>query len=444
MRTSVGMLALALGLWLPSGASSAQTPPAPPRSGLAPVSDSRVVDTLVISRQQAIALAIRANPQIEIAREQLAQARAQRVSGMAIPDPVFTGSYDSVTSLRHLGGAPARPLLLSGGIPFPDKIRLAGRIGSANVAVSQESYALTIQQLASAAGRLYDSVLVVHRHQRDLNQSRELATEFLKRTQARFDAGTVPRLDVIKAQVDLAQAENDLIASRRDIANADAALNRIIGRTLGGALVTADTLAEPAGLPPLDAVEDAALRSRPELRAIEAQQRGAKASSSLVRENAFLPDLTLGAGKDAAAGEGISYSVGFSVPIPLLFWNHTKGDFAETHHRELELAATYRDARAAVAQDVRVAYATAEAAQRQVVFLRDRLLPSAREAYRISTVSYALGGLSALEVLDARRTLLSAQSQFADALAAANSSRTDLERAAGTTLSSLTAGVPHD
>ena len=129
------------------------------------------------------------------------------------------------------------------------------------------------------------------------------------------------------------------------------------------------------------------------------------------------------------------------MPIPLLFWQHARGDFAESHHRELELAATLRDARAAVAQDVRTTYATAEAALRQVVFLRDQLLPSAREAYRISTVSYGLGGLSALEVLDARRQLLLAQSQYADALAAANSTRSDLERAAGAALSTLPDGA---
>ena len=112
-----------------------------------------------------------------------------------------------------------------------------------------------------------------------------------------------------------------------------------------------------------------------------------------------------------------------------------------SHHRELELAATLRDVRAAIAQDVRTTYATAEAALRQVVFLRDQLLPSAREAYRISTVSYRLGGLSALEVLDARRQLQLAQSQYADALAAANSTRSDLERAAGAALSTISAGA---
>ncbi len=431
MRSSFTMLALIWGLLSFGGASSAQQRPA----GLA------VGDTLYLTRQQAITLAVRANPQIDIAREQTLQVRAQRVQGIAIADPVLTTSLDSLTSVRRLGAAPQRPIALVGGIPFPDKLRLRNRVGNANIDASESALLLLQQQVASQTGRLYDSVLVVRLHRRDLLQSREFATEFLKRTEARFNAGSVPRLDVIKAQVDVAQAANDLIASARDIANADAALNRALGRMLGAALIASDSLLVPMQLPTLDAIEDAALRLRPELRTIEAQQRGAKATSSLIRENAILPDLTVGANRDLAAQTGIVYTVGIAMPIPVFLWQHTHGDFAETHHRELELAATYRDARAAVAQDVRATYATADAALRQVVFLRDALLPAAREAYRVSSVSYGLGGLSALEVLDARRTLLSAQSQYANALAAANSSRSDLERAAGASLSSFLIGA---
>ena len=431
MRTSVTMLALTAGLWLPVGASSAQQRPAAPSAG----------DTLYLTRRQAILLALRSNPQLDIAREIALQARAQRVQATAIADPVFTASADSLTSIRRIGNAPARPIALSGGIPFPDKLRLRGAIGSVGVVVANASLQQLQNQLATDAARLYDSVLVVHMQQRTLLDSRDLSTEFLKRTQARFNAGTVAKLDVIKAQVDLAQAENDLIASRRDVANADASLNRAIGRTTGTALVATDSLYVPGGLPSLDAVEASALALRPELRSIEAQQRRAHATSSLLKENAFLPDLTFGAGRDLAAPAGITYSIGLAVPIPLLFWQHTRGDFAEAHHRELELAAALRDVRAAIAQDVRTTYATAEAALRQVVFLRDQLLPSAREAYRISTVSYGLGGLSALEVLDARRQLLLAQRQYADALAAANSTRSDLQRAAGAALTTLSAGA---
>ena len=73
----------------------------------------------------------------------------------------------------------------------------------------------------------------------------------------------------------------------------------------------------------------------------------------------------------------------------------------------------------------------AATALRQALFLRDQLLPEARRAYQIALVSYGLGGSSALDVLDARRTLLDAEGQYADALGASNDARADLERAIG-------------
>lgn len=164
-----------------------------------------------------------------------------------------------------------------------------------------------------------------------------------------------------------------------------------------------------------------------------------------------MPDLTVTAIHDYApggggggGGGGTVFSTGIALPLPLLFWQHTKGEIAESHSRERELAASYRDLRAEVGQDVRAAYAAAATALRQVIYIRDALLPLAREAFRVASVSYGLGGSSALEVLDARRTLLDAQAQYADALAAANTARSDLERAVGAPLDSLPTGGSRD
>jgi cobalt-zinc-cadmium efflux system outer membrane protein len=409
------------------------------------VGGDAAADTLRITRRQAIATSLLANPQLEVAREQTYQVQAQRVEGNMIPDPTLTASLDSISRFNNIGTAPSRPVGLGIVVPFPDKFRLRNTIGSEAVHTSEAQFKLLQQQIASQTGRSYDSVLVTHMHRRDLAEARQLAADFLQRTQARFNAGTVARLDVINAQVSLASADNDLIGNARDVTNAEAGLNRMLGRALGLPLVATDSLDAPGALPDVQAIEITALRSRPEITGLEAQLRGAKANSSLTKELAFTPDITAGANRDygdPAWNSTTTYTLGITMPIPVLFWQHTRGDFAETHHRELELTATLKDTRAGVAQDVRVSYATADAALRQVVFIRDQLLPSAREAYRVAASSYAIGGLSALEVLSARTALLAAESQYADALAAANSARSDLERAAGVPLSTFAPGAP--
>ena len=62
-------------------------------------------DTIVLSRRAAIGAALRSNPQLEIGREQTAQARARSVSAVAIPDPVLTYSLDNQPGFLQLGNA---------------------------------------------------------------------------------------------------------------------------------------------------------------------------------------------------------------------------------------------------------------------------------------------------------------------------------------------------
>lgn len=401
-------------------------------------------DTVRLSRRQAIATALMSNPQLDVAREQTAQVRAQRVENNGLTDPLLAASYNNQKSLFNTGSADGRTINLGLVVPFPDKFRLRNTIGVANIRASEEQFRLAQQIIAAQAARSYDSVLVTRLHQRNLIETRDLALDFLKKTEAKFAAGAVARLDVIRAQVGVAQAENDLIANSRDVANATAALNRVLGRPLGLPLTPVDSLVAPDHLPALDAVEARALANRPELRQLAHQLRAAQANSHLTKEQAFLPDLTLGANHDYAQDAGTLYTVGLAMPLPVFFWQHTKGDFSERRHRELELVATITDARASVGQDVRTSFSAADAALRQLVFLRDQLLPAAREAYRVASVSYGLGRLSALDVFDARRTLVDAQRQYADALAAASSALSDLERAAGVPLSTFDAGVPRE
>lgn len=407
-----------------------------PRNAAAPI------DSVHITRREAIAGALRRNPQLAAVRQQVAEARAAGVQLSAIPDLAATASLDQEPGLLHLGQAGAKNVGIGLQLPFPDKFRLLHRIGGAGITTARYTYDQARQLVAAQASEQYDSLLVALRHRDDLRASRALTADFLAKTQARFAAGTAARLDVIRAQVELAQADNALIASERAIEVARAGLDRVLGLPLDTRVVPADSLAIPPPLPPLDSIEAVALARRPEIGAVESEIAGARASSALAREF-WLPDITLSATRDYAQPAPAMFSAGVAFPIPLLFWQHTRGEIAGDVARERELAATAVDVRAQVGQDVRAAYAAASTALRQAVYMRDQLLPAARAALRAALASYGLGGSSALEVIDARRTLVDAESQYADALAGANTARAELERAAGAPPSAFgTGGTP--
>ena len=404
----------------------------------APASEAAAA-TLEISRRQAVEIAAAANPLIVAGQEQVEQARARIVEARALPDAAIATTVEEEDSLLHPRTGTSRDIGLAVTIPFPEKLHLSGRVAAAALRSAEFQLAQLRQQIAMQTSQAYDAYLVALRHRDDLEEAKKLAQDFLAKTQARYRAGTAAKLDVIKAKVDVSQSENDLIANGRAIVATLAGLNRLLARPVGAAIEPTDTLSMPPPAADPEALEWLALGSRPEIKGLAADREGARDASTLARRY-WLPDLSLTLSRNFTAGDPPAFSTAAALTIPLFFWQHSKGAIAEARHHEAELAATATDLAAQVSLDVRTTYATATTARRQALFLRDELLPEAREAYRIASVSYGLGGSSALELLDAKRTLLAATSQFTDALGAANDARADLERAVGTPLPEPTGG----
>jgi outer membrane protein TolC len=398
---------------------------------------------LRLDRNGAIKEALAHNPTLAIAREQIAQARARVTEGYALPEPSLAAAFLGANGLFHPHTGNETDLGVGITVPFPNKIILRGQAAKADLGNFDELFVQQRQLVASQTAQAYDSLLVALRHREDLLVTKSLAEDFVKKTQARFNAGTAAKLDVVKGQVDVAQAENDLIANERGIANARAGLNRLLGRTLGAPVEPADTLGAPVVPPDFDRLEKLAMDLRPELRGLQRQRQSAHAQERLAQQF-FLPDISLGVSRNNIYGTDRTYTTSIGIDLPIFFWQHQRGEVAEAKHRERELDETYRDVISQVGQDLRNAYATATTAQRQVQFLANELVPSAEEQYKIASTSYGLGGSSALEVIDAQRTLLNAKTQYTTALGALNDAVADLERATGAPLDSTPDEKSHD
>ncbi|MEO6210845.1 MAG: TolC family protein [Gemmatimonadaceae bacterium] len=398
---------------------------------------------LRLDRKAAITEALAHNPTLAIAREQIAQARARVTQGYALPEPSVSANYLGANGAFHPHTGNETDLGIGITIPFPNKIILRGQAAKSDLGNFDELYVQQRQLIASQTAQAYDSLLVALRHREDLLMSKSLAEDFVKKTEARYNAGTAAKLDIVKGQVDVAQAENDLIANERGIANARAGLNRLLGRVLGASIEPGDTLGVPAVPADFDRLEKLALALRPELRGLQRQRQSAKAQERLAQQY-FLPDVTLGVSRNNIYGADPTYTTSIGIDLPIFFWQHQQGEVAEAKHRELELTESYRDVIAQVGQDLRNSYATASTALRQVQFLAERLVPSAEEQYRIASSSYGLGGSSALEVIDAQRTLLDARNQYTTALGALNDAVADLERATGAPLDSTPDEKSHE
>lgn len=395
-----------------------------------------------VSRRGAVAEALARNPQVAAARAQVEEARAGIAQATAFPDPAFTWTYEQQSSVFNFASAQSRDVGGAFTVPFPDKFRLNRRISGATLRAAEIALDQLRQQLASQTATAYDALLVARAQLENDRVAEQLSQDILTKTQARFDAGTVARLDVLQAKVTFAQARNQTIADERALATALATLDRLLGRASGTPFEPSETLDLPgppgdlAGLLPL------AAEHRPEIASLVAQREGARFSSKLAREFWF-PDLNFSIFRNRTEGSPAAYSTSGTIAIPLFFWQHEKGDVAAADAREMELAADESAARAQVALDVRSAWAADETARRQAIWIRDELLPEANDAFNVASQSYALGGSSAVDLINARAALLSARSQLTQALGAAQDAAAQLELAVGAVPPAPAEGASH-
>ncbi|HEX7679055.1 MAG TPA: TolC family protein, partial [Thermoanaerobaculia bacterium] len=258
----------------------------------AAAASAQSLETLRLSRQQAIDEALARNPSLAAARAQVEEARANVVTAAAFADPTFVADVSGQSHVLNPASRNGSDQGFGITLPFPGKRGLRRDVATADLRAAQFNLAQLRQQVASQAAQSYDAILVALRHRDDLQQSKELASDFVKKTQARFLGGTVARVDVVKAETDLAQAENDLFASDRAIATARAALNRVLGRAGGAPLETTTTLDVPGPIAAIESLEKLAEASRPEISTLLAQQQGAKTATKLAGEF-WMPDFTL-------------------------------------------------------------------------------------------------------------------------------------------------------
>jgi len=305
-------------------------------------------------------------------------------------------------------------------------------VAQATIRAGDAELAATITQVRNDVRRAYfgqvlaDSRLTLLREQRDLSmRARDTA-------QARFDAGSAPRLEVMQAQLALAAAENEATAAEGTSSAARAALNALLAQPLD----TPTTLSTDVdtGAPPgtLAAVMLAQTAST-ELMSLDRQIDTQRARIGLA-ESLRVPDLTPTFTLTHRAEPDFTYGwrAGAAITVPL-FTTHRAGVLVE--QTTLEQLVSQRQATLLRIQgDVTSASQRAQAQRELFVRYRDQIIPQAQQVEQLAQDSYQLGqtGIAALlQALQATRDVrlrsLDAIDQFQTALA-------DLERAIGAPL----------
>ena len=248
------------------------------------------------------------------------------------------------------------------------------------------------------------------------------------------EAGTSPRLDVLRAQVDYQSGQQTLIAATNQLAKDKLSLARAIGLPLDQKFqLTDSTPFHALDTPDPDAAFQQALLQRKDLAAAAEQTQSAEAT----RKAAFddqLPVLSV-SGNYGDIGETVAHSHGTylaegKLSAPLLRIAKTRGD-AEVTGAQLDQArARLSDQVQQVNADVRDAILDIQTAAKLVEATRSNA-DLAREVLSEAQQRFKAGVADSLPVSQALATDRQAEDQYISALYQHNVAKLSLARALG-------------
>ncbi len=259
----------------------------------------------------------------------------------------------------------------------------------------------------------------------------------LNNVNAQYRVGTVAKSDVLASQVQLANAQQDLVSVQNNYDIAVATLNNVIGLPTDTVLNIRDELKYTKYALTLDSCTQYALEHRPDGIAAEYKVKKSAAAVKVAQAN-NMPQVSAVVQK-AIGGENPfddnhvsadTWSAGISAS-----WNVFDNNVTQAQVRQEE-AALHKAQEAALQQketiqlDVRTAYLNLVAAEKNIQTTRVAV-DQAQEDYKISQVRYSAGVGTNLDVMDAEEKLTSSQTNYVKALYDYNTSKASLDKAMG-------------
>jgi multidrug efflux system outer membrane protein len=240
--------------------------------------------------------------------------------------------------------------------------------------------------------------------------------EGLEIARVRLEAGITSELDYRQAQSLLTQAETQLAALRLSRARAENALAVLVGGPVGPELPEPRPLSAQLSDQPLTpGLPSELLVARPDVIAAEEELRAARANIGAARA-AFFPSIsltgTLGFASTALGNlvgdDGLTWSVGPSVTLPIFDRGRRRGNLAVAEAREQAAVANYERTIQTAFQEVADALAGRRFLAEQVG-AQERDTEAQRQIAALARTRYEEGVANYLQVLDAERNLFASE-----------------------------------
>ena len=360
----------------------------------------------------------------------------------AIIDPVtgesFGGGIESVERSYNLN-IQATQIIFAGG-------RVVSQIRSADFQRDSSYFAFrdTIDLVIATVRQQFYQVLLNRALIGVQEESVNLLQSQLKDQQNRFEAGTVPRFNVLQAQVALSNQYPDLISARNNYRIAQLQLAKTIGLDFDPNRgddppleAVGELRQEPRTMSLTRAIEVAKAR-RPFLKQQKANVLASNAQVGIARSG-FFPQVSATGGaafRSSPISESPSdvrsgYVFGATGSWAIWDWGQTYGKVKQAKAVLEQSKITYDDAVRQIELEVQQAYSNLVQGA-ELIRSQQQNVGQAQEALRLASARLGAGAGTQLEVLNARVEVTRAQSTTLQALFTYNAAMAEFDRVTAT------------
>ena len=383
---------------------------------------------LSLSLPDALARAKTDGPEVTRARFAAREADARRVgAGLIMPvnprlavdaRPLISGGSGSMGY-----GATVDFLFDVGGAPRARK-REAARFS--DVAQAELAMSRTSARVRALSG--YVSAQIAELRIVEADAALVVARRVLDATERRVNAGAGSELDAASAQLQVAELEAARMAFERDRATSLMDLRDALDLESDVALTLTSSVIDLPQVDDVNALLQRALKSHPELKAIQARVAMWSATEERLRAELF-PKVGFYAGIDAAPLSPTYGVLGLSVELPVAQRNQglraQSARARESAEAELDLEARL------LQRAVMAALGSYESSRRELDRLSSQAVPAAERTLSFAEAGFQAGRFDVFRLLAAARDSLRVRASRIDAIEAAWVARIELERAVG-------------
>ena len=408
--------------------------------------------TQKLTLQECVELALKTHPQIAMTQAQLKEASAKykEINANYFPKfsigtsysrldyaPQFKTKYLGESLNDYQASLYLKQLIYDGG--------KTGRLkdwARKSIAVEEENLRDARRDLTYSVTRAYYNLIFADNMVKVKQEAVRQIESHINVENAMFLSGRAPKVDVLRAEVQLANVKQELSKAQNALQIASAQLNDLIGREIGKdagnayifSPIAIDTeIKFEASVADLKSYMGVALESNPQLRRVKASIVATEAKVS-AEKSAYWPNVSFKADYGYEWGDWPPkenvWHLGVVIDIPLWDGNATSARVNQAKATLEKIKATERFLAKQITLQVQKAYLSLKEAESRVS-VTAKSVEQGKESLRIVEGSYKLGTGISRDVIDAQVALTQAQTNYLQALIDVQLAKADLERAVG-------------